>query len=105
MAATGFVPSEAPLTLDAVAFPDRVRTALEHQLQVVGAEKVRQLRVVLHETELELGRMLERQRAFGPQAALAESTRRLAAGEDAFIAAFLQDLEQCLASGVTPAGF
>lgn len=93
MAATGSVPANAPLTLNALALPARVRVALQHQLQVVRTETVPQLHVVLHETELELARMAERQRAAGSQAALLESTRRLAAGEDAFLAAFLRDLE------------
>lgn len=98
MAATGSVPTNALLTLDAVAVPARVRAALQHQLQAVGAETVRQLHVVLHETEVELGRMLDRQRTLGSQNALLESIRRLGSGEDAFVAGFLQDLQHGLAS-------
>lgn len=97
MAASGSAPAGTVLTLDAVALPQRVRAALQHQLRVIGADTVRQLHVVLHETELELERMLERQRAAASRAALLDSARRLAAGGDAFIAAFLRDLEHCLA--------
>lgn len=98
MAATGSVPANAPLTLDAVTLPARVHAALRHQFQAVGAETVRQLHVVLHETELELGRVLDRQRTLGSQTSLLESIRRLGSGADAFVAAFLRNLEHGLAS-------
>lgn len=102
MAASGSPPAGSLLTLDAAALPPRVRTALRHQLQLLATEKGRQLRVVLHETELELERLHERQRAAGPQSVLLESSRRLAASEDRFIAAFLEDLEHGLANVQAP---
>ena len=99
MAVTGSTQqSAAPKTLAAMALPRRVRRALENQLQTAAADLARQLQVVLHETELELGRQVERIPDHNAQSALFDSIRRLRDAEPGFTTRFVQDLEASLAN-------
>ncbi|MEO5629600.1 MAG: DUF1631 family protein, partial [Thermomonas sp.] len=84
-------------TLAAAELPQRVRRALEHQLQAATNDLSRQLKVVLRESAQELGRQGERTENPLLHAALLDAARRLRDNPAEFISRFLQELESVLA--------
>ena len=80
-----------------MTLPRRVRRALDNQLQTAATDLVRQLQVVLQETELELSRQAERANDHNLQSALFDAVRKLRTAEPGFSTRFVQDLEAGLA--------
>ena len=94
--ATGSDPG-SPRTLAAVDLPPRVRRVLENLQQTAASELGRQLHVVLHETEVELGRQSERARGNQAESAWSGSLRSLRQHAAELVPHFIQELEAELA--------